>query len=70
VTVNAVAPGFIESDMTDKLNDEQKQAWQAMIPLKRFGKKEEIAEVVTFLASDLGAYITGHTLEVDGGLVM
>jgi 3-oxoacyl-[acyl-carrier protein] reductase len=56
--------------MTDKLNDEQKQAWQAMIPLKRFGKKEEIAEVVTFLASDLGAYITGHTLEVDGGLVM
>ncbi len=70
VTVNAVAPGFIESDMTDKLNDEQKQAWQAMIPLKRFGKKEEIAEVVTFLASELGAYITGHTLEVDGGLVM
>lgn len=70
VTVNAVAPGFIESDMTDKLSDDVKQVWLGMIPLKRFGKKEEIAEVVAFLASELGAYITGHTLEVDGGLVM
>ena len=70
VTVNAVAPGFIESDMTDKLNDTQKEAWLSMIPLGRFGTKQEIADVVCFLACSLGAYITGHTLSVDGGLVM
>lgn len=70
VTVNAVAPGFIESDMTDKLNDTQKQTWLSMIPIGRFGTKQEIADVVAFLASQYGAYITGHTLSVDGGLVM
>jgi 3-oxoacyl-[acyl-carrier protein] reductase len=70
VTVNAVAPGFIETDMTRKLSDEIRNQWQAQIPLKRFGKDTEVAEVVAFLASPLGAYITGHTLEVDGGLVM
>jgi 3-oxoacyl-[acyl-carrier protein] reductase len=70
VTVNAVAPGFIETDMTRKLSDEIRNQWQAQIPLKRFGQDTEVAEVVAFLASPLGAYITGHTLEVDGGLVM
>lgn len=70
VTVNAIAPGFIETDMTRKLSDEIRQQWQAQIPLKRFGQDTEVAEVVAFLASPFGAYITGHTLEVDGGLVM
>ena len=70
VTVNAVAPGFIETDMTRKLSDDIRNQWQAQIPLKRFGQDTEIAEVVAFLASPRGAYITGHTLEVDGGLVM
>lgn len=70
VTVNAVAPGFIETDMTRKLSDDIRQQWQAQIPLKRFGQDTEVAEVVAFLASPFGAYITGHTLEVDGGLVM
>ncbi len=70
VTVNAVAPGFIETDMTRKLSDDIRNQWQAQIPLKRFGQDTEVAEVVAFLASPRGAYITGHTLEVDGGLVM
>ena len=70
VTVNAVAPGFIETDMTRKLSDDIRSQWQAQIPLKRFGLDTEVAEVVAFLASPKGAYITGHTLEVDGGLVM
>lgn len=70
VTVNAVAPGFIETDMTRKLSDDIRNKWQAQIPLKRFGQDTEVAEVVAFLASPRGAYITGHTLEVDGGLVM
>jgi 3-oxoacyl-[acyl-carrier protein] reductase len=70
VTVNAVAPGFIETDMTRKLSDDIRNQWQAQIPLKRFGLDTEVAEVVAFLASPRGAYITGHTLEVDGGLVM
>lgn len=70
ITVNAVAPGFIASHMTDRLSDEVKSAWLNMIPLKRFGKASEVAEVVAFLASNHGGYITGHTLEIDGGLVM
>ncbi len=70
VTVNAVAPGFIETDMTRKLSDEIRNQWQAQIPLKRFGQDVEVAEVVAFLSGPNGAYITGHTLEVDGGLVM
>ncbi len=70
VTVNAVAPGFIETDMTRKLSDDIRNQWQAQIPFKRFGQDTEVAEVVAFLASPRGAYITGHTLEVDGGLVM
>jgi 3-oxoacyl-[acyl-carrier protein] reductase len=70
VTVNAVAPGFIASDMTDKLNDKQKEAIISQIPLKRIGTAEEIAHAVAFLASDNANYITGQVLVVDGGMVM
>ena len=70
VTVNAIAPGFIETDMTKKLPQEVVEQWQKQIPLKRFGDAQEIAYAVCFLASEEAAYITGHTLEVDGGLVM
>ncbi|MDI6452998.1 3-oxoacyl-[acyl-carrier-protein] reductase [Peloplasma aerotolerans] len=70
VTVNAVAPGFIETEMTKKLSQEISDAWSNQIPLKRFGQSEEVAYAVCFLASEEASYITGHTLEVDGGLVM
>lgn len=69
-TVNAIAPGFIETDMTKKLPEEAVKAWAEQIPLKRFGKPEDVAHAVVFLASEEASYITGHTLEVDGGLVM
>lgn len=70
ITVNAIAPGFIETDMTSKLNDAQKDALMGLIPLKRAGKPEDIANTVVFLASDAGDYITGQTLIVDGGMAM
>jgi 3-oxoacyl-[acyl-carrier protein] reductase len=70
ITVNAVAPGFIETDMTNVLAPEFKQKILAQIPLERFGKAEDIAEAVAFLAGDAGAYITGHVLTVDGGMTM
>jgi len=70
VTVNAIAPGFIETEMTKKLSDEISETWKNQIPLKRFGQAKEVAYAVAFLASEEAAYITGHTLEVDGGLVM
>lgn len=70
ITVNAVAPGFIETDMTDSLPDKIKEASIATIPLKRFGKAEEVAGAVSFLASDAANYITGQVLLVDGGMVM
>ena len=70
VTVNAIAPGFIETDMTQKLSQEVIDLWAGQIPLKRFGQPEEVAYAVCFLASEQASYITGHTLEVDGGLVM
>lgn len=70
VTVNAIAPGFIETDMTKKLPEEAVKTWVEQIPLKRFGKPEDVAHAVVFLASEEASYITGHTLEVDGGLVM
>jgi 3-oxoacyl-[acyl-carrier protein] reductase len=70
ITVNAVAPGFIETDMTAVLADEFKQKALAQIPLERFGKPEDVAEAVAFLASDGAAYITGHVLTVDGGMCM
>ena len=70
VTVNAIAPGFIETEMTKKLSEEQISQWANQIPLKRFGKPSDVAFAVLFLASEQASYITGHTLEVDGGLVM
>ncbi len=70
ITVNAVAPGFIDTDMTRALDEKQVQALRDQIPLARLGTSEDIAAAVAFLASDLGAYITGETLNVNGGLSM
>lgn len=70
VTVNAVAPGYIETAMTAVLNDEQKNAMSAHIPLGRPGTDVEIAHAVAFLASNEASYITGHTLDVNGGMYM
>lgn len=70
INVNAVCPGFIETDMTGKLNEQQKDAMLKMIPLARFGKSEDIAKVVSFLVSDSADYITGQVIAVDGGMVM
>ncbi len=69
ILVNAVAPGFIETEMTVKLDDKVKAGAVERIPLGRFGKAEEIAGVVLFLASDLASYITGQTIVADGGMV-
>lgn len=68
ILVNAVAPGFIATRMTDKLNDAQKEAILNQIPLKQMGTPKDIANAVAFLASDRASYITGHTLVVDGGM--
>jgi 3-oxoacyl-[acyl-carrier protein] reductase len=70
ITVNAVAPGFIETDMTAVLPQEVKDAMLSRIPLKRGGKPEDIAAAVKFLASDEAAYITGHVISVNGGMYM
>ncbi|MFN2322927.1 MAG: 3-oxoacyl-[acyl-carrier-protein] reductase [Trueperaceae bacterium] len=70
VTVNAVAPGFIESDMTDGLTDEVRATYLGRIPAGRFGRPEEVAAVIAFLASDAAGYVNGQTLTVDGGMVM
>src|SRR5690606_14368004 len=70
ITVNAVAPGYIETDMTDKLPQEMQQQLMQQIPLSRLGKPEDIAKVVRFLASDDSIYMTGQTLHVDGGMYM
>jgi 3-oxoacyl-[acyl-carrier protein] reductase len=70
VTVNVVAPGFIDTDMTRALDEKQVQTLREQIPLARLGTSADIAAAVAFLASDLGAYITGETLNVNGGLAM
>src|ERR1700678_1456808 len=70
ITVNAVAPGFIETPMTDPLSAELKEKMKSMIPLARFGKDREIAAAVVFLSCDEAAYITGQVLDVNGGLYM
>ena len=68
ITVNAIAPGFIETDMTDKLPDNQKEALVSQIPMGRLGTADEVAQAVLFLAGDGGSYITGQTLHVNGGM--
>ena len=70
ITCNAVAPGFIATDMTAVLPDQVKEAMLTRIPLKRFGSAEEVAAAVRFLASDEAGYITGHVLDVNGGMYM
>jgi 3-oxoacyl-[acyl-carrier protein] reductase len=70
ILVNCVAPGFIETRMTEVLNEEQRKATLAVIPLERMGKPEDVANAVLFLASPLADYITGQVLTVDGGMVM
>ena len=68
ITVNAIAPGFIETDMTNNLPDDQKEALAGQIPLGRLGTANEVAEAVLFLAGDSGSYITGQTIHVNGGM--
>jgi len=70
ITVNAIAPGFIETRMTEKLPEEIKQAYFKLIPLGRFGKPEDVANLALFLASDQADYITGQVIAIDGGMVM
>lgn len=70
ITVNAIAPGFIETEMTDALGDDLKQEMLKQIPLGSFGQPEDVANAVVFLASDASRYITGQTIHVDGGMVM
>lgn len=70
ITVNAIAPGFIETDMTDVLSDKVKEASEAQIPLEHFGKPEDVAAAAAFLASEEARYITGQVLHVDGGMCM
>ena len=68
--MNAVAPGFIETDMTRALNDDQRSGIMSQVPAARLGDPKEIAAAVVFLASDEAAYITGETLHVNGGMYM
>ena len=70
ITVNSVAPGFISTDMTTFLDNNKKDEIIRDIPLKRFGKSEDVSQLVYFLASDNSSYITGQTISVDGGLLM
>jgi 3-oxoacyl-[acyl-carrier protein] reductase len=70
VTINIVAPGFIDSDMTQTLTEPQKESIIQKIPLKSLGQPEDVANAVTFLASPLSSYITGQTIHVNGGMLM
>jgi 3-oxoacyl-[acyl-carrier protein] reductase len=70
IRVNAIAPGFIETEMTEKLDEKVLEQWKSVIPLKRGGTPEDVANACLFLGSDLSAYMTGQTLLVDGGMVM
>lgn len=70
ITVNCVAPGFMETEMTDDLSDKHREAILTQIPMKRMGQAEDIAHAVAFLASDQASYITGETLHVNGGMCM
>lgn len=68
ITCNAIAPGFVRTEMTEALPEEKQRAVLDQIPMRRFGTPEDIANVAVFLASDAGAYITGEVIRVDGGL--
>ena len=70
ITVNCIAPGFIETDMTSYINENEKNKLLNSIPLKRLGKAEDVAKLVSFLASNKASYITGQTISIDGGLLM
>jgi 3-oxoacyl-[acyl-carrier protein] reductase len=70
ITVNSIAPGFIASAMTDELNDKQREAILSTIPANRLGTAQEVAACAVFLSSDAAAYVTGHTLNVNGGMAM
>ena len=70
ITVNAVAPGFIETEMTEVLSDKLKEEMRGQIPLARMGQPEDVAKAVAFLASEHASYITGQVLQIDGGMVM
>ncbi|MCM1992307.1 3-oxoacyl-[acyl-carrier-protein] reductase [Oceanirhabdus seepicola] len=70
ITVNAIAPGFIETDMTEELSDRVKDAILKSVPLKKMGKPEDVANLVAFLSSDEAAYVTGQIVNVDGGMAM
>ena len=69
IRCNAIAPGFIETEMTAKLDEDTVQGWRDAIPLKRGGTPEDVANLCVFLASDMSSYITGQTLNVDGGMI-
>jgi len=69
IRCNAVAPGFIETEMTDALDEKTVQSWRDAIPLKRGGSPEDVANVCVFLASDMSSYVTGQTIQVDGGML-
>ena len=66
---NAVAPGFIETEMTDKLDEKTVQSWRDAIPLKRGGKPGDVANTCVFLGSDMSSYISGQVIQVDGGML-
>jgi 3-oxoacyl-[acyl-carrier protein] reductase len=70
ITANAIAPGFIETEMTASLSDKARQAFMDKIPLARAGRPQDVADVVTFLAGERAAYLTGQVLNVDGGMIM
>jgi 3-oxoacyl-[acyl-carrier protein] reductase len=70
ITVNSIAPGFIETDMTASLSEDQRAAIMKIIPMSRLGSPENIAAAALFLASDMGSYITGETIHVNGGMYM
>src|SRR5699024_6568077 len=70
ITVNSISPGFITTKMTDVLTEEQKNAILSMVPLNKMGRADEVAYAVVFLASDEAGYITGHNLNINGGMLM
>jgi 3-oxoacyl-[acyl-carrier protein] reductase len=69
IRCNAIAPGFIETEMTEQLDEKTVQGWRDAIPLKRGGKPVDVAQCAVFLASDMSSYITGQVLQVDGGML-